>query len=1099
MPCALEVTDKRPKNTSRMRCNGLVGNDNFFPEDHLIHRPVYGFPDNRDSPFTVLSLGHSSDWKLAPFSSSRQEVNRARYLTLGTAATEGFELLFPQPTIVYWLDLPNEKNMHDQDISSKPHPNGGSTVGQHRHRKKIKKSLTACPPCHAVASTSSGPDTAPLGSDSDILHDDDKPPKRSSKKKVNKWKQCRRATGEKLNLLPELPREEHIDTASPVEVFLPDLLAGKLSDASSSACSLVKDAHLGKDNGESNNEYVEHGSDGKDGSGYAGSSNIYVGKRVSCKGAPYLNDGPNTADSSEFGEPSVTEHAREESNSCQKSLCACVCNSSDATTASFFTGWNSENCGDCSIDFEGNTRDGLQHGASTCLDSVNKVCHLTDVHLSGAHAEDVTDTSSHSERVQCSSEACSSKTFLPVSPGRSGRKSRNKSSCTNVTATNRVVGSNRHKHSGKDSPVSVWQKVEKTDKENSSGAGHVVVSAVEDKSALEDDSKGVQHDPNRPMDKHRCRKNCKQHKKQTLSLYEQTSLSCKKGSCPSPRNYYAPKNGSPKTPKNHSQQTEGLSMLQPVCARDISDTSIITGTEKATVASYNLGSHLVPQVTSNEPCTLVIQDDSHSLCLENKAISTDLDCRNLCVGPCAAEMEETQCVKSYSSAGHMSHKWVPIGKKDITHLDVPEASVVEASVPANDVSLFANIEVQRNVSDAPASTKCEGSKVATELTAKLKPSGQLDSKCQGHTDNGTVFSMIREAVSDAHTAQQRAEDIQLHIGRPLADFEQFIYSASPVLHCSSCPTGCNSSSQEWIRDGLCCHQTADISLSSIWQWYEEPGCYGLEVKAQDLRRSKGLWNSRYQFNAYFVPYLSAVQLFRQPKRTVDKDEADMGARSKTSPCMSSLPILAKLLPQESNKRNSSLAFHDKEDQQLETTEIIFEFFESEQPFWRRQLFDRVKELIGGAKQSNCQISGDPKNLELSLHDLHPASWYCVAWYPIYRIPDGKFQAAFLTYHSLGHWVHRGNSADQAGHCNAVLPVMGLQSYNDKGEWWFQTSRSGSEDSESSSSEPSQVLEERLSTLNQAAAAMARADVWKKDQAHRNRHPDYEFFLSRQQR
>lgn len=48
MPCALEVTDKRPKNTSRMRCNGLVGNnDNCFSEDHLIHRPVYGFPDNR--------------------------------------------------------------------------------------------------------------------------------------------------------------------------------------------------------------------------------------------------------------------------------------------------------------------------------------------------------------------------------------------------------------------------------------------------------------------------------------------------------------------------------------------------------------------------------------------------------------------------------------------------------------------------------------------------------------------------------------------------------------------------------------------------------------------------------------------------------------------------------------------------------------------------------------------------------------------------------------------------------------------------------------------------------------------------------------------
>jgi len=106
---------------------------------------------------------------------------------------------------------------------------------------------------------------------------------------------------------------------------------------------------------------------------------------------------------------------------------------------------------------------------------------------------------------------------------------------------------------------------------------------------------------------------------------------------------------------------------------------------------------------------------------------------------------------------------------------------------------------------------------------------------------------------------------------------------------------------------------------------------------------------------------------------------------------------------------------------------------------------------------NCQIFGDPKSLELSLHDLHPASWsvicstyicachyhvalvvcrcvklvlnfrYCVAWYPIYRIPDGKLQAAFLTYHSLGHWIGQSSSADEA----VILPVIGLQSYNDK--------------------------------------------------------------------
>jgi hypothetical protein len=690
-----------------------------------------------------------------------------------------------------------------------------------------------------------------------------------------------------------------------------------------------------------------------------------------------LNDEPNTADSSEFGGSAVTEHVYsyvgEESNSCQKLSCACVCNSNGATEDSFFKVQNSDNCADCGINFEGrliikdeNKQDSLQHEASTGLDSVKKACHLTGLHLSGTHAEDVADSSSHTERVQCSSEACSSKMFLAVSPGRRGRRSRETSSCNNSTATNRVVGANRHRHIGKDSGVSVWQKVEKLNKERSSGAGHAVISAGEDKGALEDTDKGVKRDPNIPMDKHRCTKSCKQrsldfavkmgvstengaanscrkfakcvYKKQTPYLYDQSSLPCKMGSCQSWRNYYAPKNGIPKMPNNHSQPIEGLSMLQLLCAKDVNDRPTATGIEKATLASHNIDSHLVPQATSKEACTLVIQDASHPPCLENKAISTDLDSMNLCADPCTAEVEEPKGVKSCSAAAHMSHKWVPIVKKDKIHFDVPEVSVVEASVPANDVSVYANIDLQKNVSGVPTSTKCEDSEVATEVTAKLNSSGQSDSKCQGHVETGTVFSKITEAVSDAYRAQQRAEDIKLLIGRPLADFEQFIYSASPVLNCSSCPTGCNSSSQDWIRDRLCFHQTADISLSSIWQWYEEPGCYGLEVKAQDLRRSKGFWNSHYQFNAYFVPYLSAVQLFGQPKRTIDKDEAHRGAGSKTSPCMSSLPILAKLLPRESNQRNSPSALHTKDDQQLETP--IFEFFESEQPFWRRQLFDK---------------------------------------------------------------------------------------------------------------------------------------------------------------
>lgn len=69
----------------------------------------------------------------------------------------------------------------------------------------------------------------------------------------------------------------------------------------------------------------------------------------------------------------------------------------------------------------------------------------------------------------------------------------------------------------------------------------------------------------------------------------------------------------------------------------------------------------------------------------------------------------------------------------------------------------------------------------------------------------------------------------------------------------------------------------------------------------------------------------------------------------------------------------------------------------------------------------------PKNV-LTL--IHLTFRYSVAWYPIYRIPDGNFRAAFLTYHSLGHMVHRSANVDSAnGKACIVSPALGLQSYN----------------------------------------------------------------------
>ncbi|XP_052290695.1 uncharacterized protein LOC112497083 isoform X7 [Citrus sinensis] len=92
-------------------------------------------------------------------------------------------------------------------------------------------------------------------------------------------------------------------------------------------------------------------------------------------------------------------------------------------------------------------------------------------------------------------------------------------------------------------------------------------------------------------------------------------------------------------------------------------------------------------------------------------------------------------------------------------------------------------------------------------------------------------------------------------------------------------------------------------------------------------------------------------------------------------------------------------------------ELLFEFFETEKPWLQRPLHNKILDLFD-AEASYLQVFGDISKLKsLKLNDLHPASWFSVAWYPIFRIPEGKFGAAFLTYHSLGHMVMRDVPTD----------------------------------------------------------------------------------------
>jgi Protein of unknown function (DUF789) len=181
-------------------------------------------------------------------------------------------------------------------------------------------------------------------------------------------------------------------------------------------------------------------------------------------------------------------------------------------------------------------------------------------------------------------------------------------------------------------------------------------------------------------------------------------------------------------------------------------------------------------------------------------------------------------------------------------------------------------------------------------TTPILPNNSMS--CLGESNNMlTIFNRdlggILSAVRAAHRVYQRVELVQATLGGPLADYELLCHCAAPVID-------------------LPPRQILDIPLQSIWQWYEEPSCYALEVKeCQDHQR---LMN----FSAHFVPSLSAVQLFvrRGPSETFSKH-----------------------MP-----KQDGLEFAPSVDDVLGvnagSAELVFEFFENEQPYLRQTLFGK---------------------------------------------------------------------------------------------------------------------------------------------------------------
>ncbi|KAK8450297.1 hypothetical protein SEVIR_6G001000v4 [Setaria viridis] len=457
---------------------------------------------------------------------------------------------------------------------------------------------------------------------------------------------------------------------------------------------------------------------------------------------------------------------------------------------------------------------------------------------------------------------------------------------------------------------------------------------------------------------------------------------------------------------------------------------------------------------------------------------------------------------------------VALHSRESIHCETGSVSSSETTTPkssgeSTDISVALSVQKRRlhdsvQINDANETISGQSSPGSKSTTTELLvgcgtvPSVQGNHGCQQFCNSRTHLVEMLRVVNDAYKVQVAA-DVHLAAGYPITDLETFIYSATPVIGHAPCLRGSNCSWDQAVSSSVCQHDISNVSLRTIWEWYEEPGCYGLEVKALNDLSSKTSCSSSSEFFAYFVPYLSAIQLFGWSRNNMDHSFGVQGREllkaSNTASSLSSHPVHAKVHKpfEESNaySSESSLVVEGH-------GELMFEYFETEQPSFRPPLFEKIKELVSGANVSDHRIFGDPEKLQnTKLCELHPASWFCVAWYPVYRVPRGNFRAAFLTYHSLGKLVPQKCSMDMTGgHPRVVSPVVGLQSYNAKGEQWFQLRCPDLKQLPTDEASCAEVQKERLRTLKMGALAMARAVVPKGSGESVNHHPDYEFFLSR---
>ncbi|GAB2233849.1 hypothetical protein Droror1_Dr00003079 [Drosera rotundifolia] len=499
----------------------------------------------------------------------------------------------------------------------------------------------------------------------------------------------------------------------------------------------------------------------------------------------------------------------------------------------------------------------------------------------------------------------------------------------------------------------------------------------------------------------------------------------------------------------------------------------------------------------------------------------------------------------------ISRKWVPICKNNVKN-SKPAASVKnitcsdKSQLPSekNDNCIVLGISTEMlgsmvssrgsvGVSSVPihrsaseAQEEPEVHRVESEIQIPMAQpirNGNLNSVLSDGSSDCINCVTVEHAFEASYRLQLACESIERAIGHPLAEFERLLQCITPVIaSLSSCKACETCSFNQRHSPSVCGRPIPSKSLQTVWNWYEEPGNYGMKVGVQDSRYQEASPADHVSFDAHFVPLLSAVQLFGHEKLSPgcseSEDNAVVRVQENKDAALQTSSSKPSSISSSPTDVNSDAAFNSFEqtvgpskaphihrcdviDRSFPPTsddmELMFEFFESEQPHQRMPLYDKVSELASAGISGNHGF-GDASKLQCAnLCELHPASWFSVAWYPIYRIPEGKLRAAFLTYHSLGHSVHRcvATDTDDKNALCILFPVVGLQSYCAQDELWFHPKQKIGE-RPAFKALASQLVEDRIMTLEENALFFARGLVDKDHGRVANRQPDFEFFKSR---